>query len=207
VRSNCVGATEPVLLAGWVFFPLDVELALLPGSLTPVQEEHLVHLATWMPFARAAQLLEDLTGVQVSEATVRRHTEKGGQAYVEVQTQQSQASVSVTDQVKRAPEKLAISSDGASVPLLHKQWAEVRTLVIGEVGPTNKEVHTHNHSYFSRMIDAATFIEQAEVETRRRQVLEATEVCAVTDGVLWLQELVDLHRPDAVRILDFPHAA
>jgi hypothetical protein len=160
-----------------------------------------------MPFARAAQLLGDLTGVQVSEATVRRHTEKGGQAYVEVQTQQSQAPVSVTDRVKQTPEKLAISSDGAYVSLLHKQWAEVRTLVIGQVEATNKGAHTYNLSYFSRMIDAATFIEQAEVETRRRQVLEAAEVCAVTDGALWLQELVDLHRPDAVRILDFPHAA
>ena len=53
---------------------------------------------------------------------------------------------------------------------------------------------------FARMMDAATFITVAEVETRRRHVLEATEVCTVTDGALWLQDLVDLHRPDAVRI-------
>ncbi len=31
-------------------------------------------------------------------------------------------------------------------------------------------------------------------------------VCAVQDGARWLQELIALHRPDAVRILDFPHA-
>jgi len=29
----------------------------------------------------------------------------------------------------------------------------------------------------------------------------------VTDGAEWLQGLIDLHRPDAVRILDFAHAA
>ena len=27
------------------------------------------------------------------------------------------------------------------------------------------------------------------------------------DGAEWLQRFVDLHAPDAVRILDFPHAA
>jgi hypothetical protein len=89
----------------------------------------------------------------------------------------------------------------------HKHWAEVRTLAIGEAKQTRKQVRTEHLSYFSRMMDAATFITVAEVETRRRQVLEVTEVCAVTDGALWLQDLVDLHRPDAVRILDFPHAA
>jgi len=31
--------------------------------------------------------------------------------------------------------------------------------------------------------------------------------CAVVDGAPWLQEFIDLHRPDAVRILDFPHGA
>jgi hypothetical protein len=32
-------------------------------------------------------------------------------------------------------------------------------------------------------------------------------VAAIQDGAQWLQGLVDWHRPDALRILDFPHAA
>jgi len=31
-------------------------------------------------------------------------------------------------------------------------------------------------------------------------------VVAVADGSEWLQKFIDLHRPNAVRILDFPHA-
>lgn len=31
-------------------------------------------------------------------------------------------------------------------------------------------------------------------------------VCAVSDEAEWIRGFVDLHRPDAVRILDFPHA-
>jgi hypothetical protein len=199
---------EPVPIVGWGFSPLDEELALISGeSLTPMQEEHLVRLAIWMPFARAAKELGEVTGVQVSEATVRRHTQQAGQAYVEVQTQQSQAPDGSSHHCGPAEARLVLSSDGAYVSLVRQQWAEVRTLAIGTVAQTNKRVHTEHLSYFSRMMDASTFIARAEVETRRRQVLEAPEVGAVTDGAPWLQELVNVHRPDAVRILDFPHAA
>src|SRR5260370_19719792 len=62
-------------------------------------------------------------------------------------------------------------------------------------------------SYFSRLADAFTFTTLAKVEMRRRKVADAREVCAVMDGADWLQTFTERHRPDAVRILDFPHAA
>ena len=183
----------------------------MPGSLTPTQHEHLVHLASWMPFARAAELLERLLGVQVSATTVRRFTEAAGATLEQVQTealQQTQEREAPT----RPPEKqLVFSVDGAYVPLLKGEWAEVRTLAIGAVaalpGPTDQDVPTRDWSYFSRLSDAAIFAEVAQVETRRRGVTEAQQVCAVTDGADWIQGFIDLHRPDALRILDFPHAA
>jgi len=36
------------------FFPLDDELQLLPGCLTPRLQEHLTRLGAWMPFGKAA---------------------------------------------------------------------------------------------------------------------------------------------------------
>lgn len=62
-------------------------------------------------------------------------------------------------------------------------------------------------SYFSRLADASTFTELAEVEIQRRRVGEVEQACAVTDGADWCQAFTERHRPDAVRILDFPHAA
>ena len=44
------------------------------------------------------------------------------------------------------------------------------------------------------------------METHRRGVENAGQVGAVLDGAEWLQGFVTWHRPDAVRILDFPHA-
>ena len=68
------------------------------------------------------------------------------------------------------------------------------------------EAHTLDLSYFSRLADAETFTRQTYVETYRRGTESAGVVCAVQDGAEWLQGLVDVLRPDAVRILDFPHA-
>ena len=62
-------------------------------------------------------------------------------------------------------------------------------------------------SYFSRMTDSDTFIELATGELDRRGFLAAKQVCAVQDGAEWIQTLIDAHRADAVRILDFYHAA
>ena len=69
--------------------------------------------------------------------------------------------------------------------LLHSEWAEVRTLAIGEVEEQGENSRTSELSYFSRMTDAATFVELVEGETRRRQVTQAKEVAAVMDGAGW----------------------
>jgi hypothetical protein len=203
---------EPVPRVGRVFFPLDKELALLPGNLAPRQQEHLAHLASWMPFAKASALLACLLGVQVGEETVRRLTEQAGRQVEEAQTQAATAPWQEETTEVASEARLAISADGAYVPLVKGEWAEVRTLAIGKIkgSPARRkksETRTCDLSYFSRMSSAERFIALAEVETRRRKLVQAQQVCAVMDGAGWLQGLVDVHRPDAVRILDFPHAA
>jgi len=197
----------PAQRVGSGFFPLDEELGLLPGSLSPQYQEHLSRLAVWMPFEQAAQMLAALCGVQVSEATLRRQTYTAGAAYEAVQAAQA---LTAEDPGDGPPaDQLVLSADGAMVPLIHGQWAEVKTLVIGEMaaGQGVGEAQCTRLSYFSRMSEASLFAEQATAETARRGVTEARQVCAVMDGAEWIDGLVDLHRPDALRILDFPHAA
>jgi hypothetical protein len=240
-------------------------LGLQPGSLTPRQQEHLVHLSLWMPFGRATKLLGDVTGVQISEATGRRQTEAAGAAYEawqneradqlcgvkpkrssrssqetkkrkteiaesphagaqndpkihaeEIQRKRSSCSSSQTKKrrTEAAEDKLLISSDGASVALVGGGCVEIKTLVIGLVQTKEKRckerpdqhVETVDISYFSRLSDSQTFAKLATVETERRAVRLATSVCAIQDGAEWIQGFVDMHRPDARRILDFAHA-
>ena len=166
-----------------------------------------------MPFEEARAELQETLGIQVSDSTVRRLTLQAGSIVEQIQTEQAQAQRSPNRfplPQEEPAERLAMSSDGGLVPLRGGIWAEVKTLVIGEVlAPTSQETtaRTTAHSYFSRMTDAATFADLASVEIERRGVERAKTVCAVQDGAEWLQGFVDGHRHDAVRILDFAHAA
>jgi hypothetical protein len=199
---------EPVPSVGKAFFPLDEELGLLRSGVTPRMEETLVRLASWMPYAPAQELLQDLMGVAVSKATARRLTLCTGRAALEVCQHEEERLKQELSEAPPGAEQQVMSADGAFVPLVGGEWGEVKTLVIGEVTRTQRgEVCTQHLTSFSRLANAARFAEAALVETHRRGLEKATAVCAVQDGAEWLPGLVDYQRADAVRILDFAHAA
>jgi hypothetical protein len=115
------------------FFPLDEALALMPGNLTPHGHECLVRLSAWMPFEKAAELMEDMLGIRVSKGVSQRYTEAAGAAYEQMQTEEVERLEKEAPEPEPGVEKLQVSADGAMVPLVHGVWAEVRTVVIGEV--------------------------------------------------------------------------
>jgi len=175
---------------------------------TPRAEETLVRLASWMPFESAQELLEDLVGVRVSKATARRATLATGTAVLAVWEREEERLKQEAPQAPEGGDKQALSGDGAFVLLVGGEWVEVKTLTIGEVTRNSHgEVGIEHISSCARLADAERFAEAAVVQTHRRGVDQAAAVCAVQDGAEWLQGLVDYHRADAVRILDFAHAA
>jgi hypothetical protein len=201
------------------FSPLDEELALLPGAFAPRLVADMVHLGTWIPFPHLPDVLRRLTGTPISEATIRRATEAAGAAYVAVQAADLEALAQHQPPAPAGPAALQVSVDGAMVPLVGKgAWTEVKTLAIGQITPTPAAgvggpppdappaPTVGDLSYYSRRADATTFSHGALVEVRRRGVGTAGTVGGVVDGADWCQTFLDRHRPDAVRILDFPHA-
>jgi hypothetical protein len=175
-------------------------------------QESLVRLSTHIPsFAKATTELAFFTGGTVGRDTTRRITEAAGAAAVQFQTAEVERIAREYPPAPQGPEKLVFHVDGAFIPLRHGEWSEVRTLAVGEVAPPIEiegEVvaRTHNLSYFSRLADSDTFGELALGELHRRGIETAEAVGAVVDGAIWCQKVIDLHYPEAVRILDFPHA-
>ena len=170
-------------------------------------------LGTWMPFAPAAAYLARFLKVSVSAATARRHSEAAGAAYVAVQTATVERLEREAPAPSAGPAVQQVSADGAMVPLVGGTWAEVRTVAIGTVVPHRRPAgrsgngtHATELSYFSRLTDHATFIRLAHAELHRRGTETAGTVVGVNDGADWEQQLLDRYRPDAVRVLDFPHA-
>jgi hypothetical protein len=164
-----------------------------------------------MPFAPAARELGWLTRadreVLVSESVAQRLTEAAGTAYVAEQTAEVERLEQQPTVEPLGPPVQQLSADGAMVSLVGKQWVEVKTLAIGTVVRTaTGEIRARDVAYFSRRADHLTFRRRARVETHRRGVGTAGVVVAVMDGAEWLQGFIDVHRHDAVRVLDFPHA-
>ncbi len=112
----------PVRPVGSAFFPLDEQLGLLSGGVTPRGEEMLVRLASWMPFEPACDLLKDLMGIQVSKATARRVTLQTGAAALAVSEAQEERLKRDVPQAPRGADKQAMSGDGAFVHLVGGEW-------------------------------------------------------------------------------------
>jgi len=157
-------------------------------------------------------MLERFTQSSVSESSAQRHTEAIGMAYEAVQLAEVERIEQDWPEVEAGADKLLLSLDGAFVPIVHGEWAEVKTLVVGEVGEGKlvdgqKVVSTHTHSYFSRIAEAEAFQRLALGELYRRGVEKAQRLASVNDGAEWIQHFLDFHCPEALRILDFPHAS
>jgi hypothetical protein len=177
---------QPVPPVGTGLFPLDDELDLLPGSLTPRLQASLVRLASWMPFGHAARELGCLTLAVVSESVAGRLTGAAGAAYVAEQT----ATVEMLER-QPTPESVGpavqqVSVDGAMISLVGKPWTEVtevKTLAVGTVTQdATGEVRIRDLSYFSRRTGHATFRRLAQGKTHRRGVGTAGVIVAVMDG-------------------------
>ena len=205
-----MGSVRPVAPG---FFPLDEELALLPGSLTPRLQEALVRLSVQQPsFAKASAELAFFTGTTVHADTARRRTEGAGAVLLAYESAEAERILREHPTPPPGPDTLLFSVDGAMVPIVGGQWMEVRTLAVGEVQPpraTPDEVliQTTNLSYFSRLTDSSSFAEQALLELHRRGIETARRVGAVVDGAEWCQSFIDYQYPEALRILDHAHAA
>lgn len=211
---------EPVQNVEQAFFPLDEKLNLQPGSLTPLQLDHLTHFSTFQSFEKAAKMLLKHHGVQVSGSTSRRQTESIGACAELVQNEQAKAQLfqknsdSDRDEKKKKSVKFVMSNDGAHISLRGNVWGEVKTMALGEVEENTKpskqrpsqEVKLVNISYFSRMTDSDTFTELIIGELARRGFFDADLVAALQDGAEWIQSLIAALRAGILRILDFYHA-
>jgi hypothetical protein len=170
-------------------------------------------LGTLLPsFALAATELAFHTGVEVHRTTATRLSEAAGAAAVAVQEAEVATILRDYPDPPAEPERLVFHVDGAMVPLRHGVWGEVKTVAVGVPAPPVEEdgelvVHTRELSYFSRLTDSTAFAEAATGELHRRGVTTTQHLGVVVDGAEWIQGFIDLHAPEAVRILDFAHAA
>jgi len=189
-------------------FPLDEEPGLLPGPLTPALAEQVACMGMMLPFPDARTVVERCSRVALSEPTVRRRTYAAGEAAEGAEAAfVGKLEESLERPTEKGPKRQQVSADGAMVRLKGGEWKEVRSLVSGTVSDGKEGPRVSSQSYFSRLCDHDTFSRSWRGEFFRRGTENVRDVEAVMDGAEWLMQLVDEHCPEALRILDFTHAA
>ena len=188
-------------------------MQLLPGQYTPQIQELMTRLGSKLPFQQAAEEVWLNQRTHVDEATLRGVTHRYGQIAETIARVEAERIEREAPEQTATPEKLLVSADGAFVHLTTGEWREIKTMVIGEFASVwqerkgKVEVKTTNLSYFSRSYRIREFEQYALAELHRRGVDNARLVATVNDGSDWIQSFTDYHFPQAIRILDFRHAA
>jgi hypothetical protein len=148
----------------------------------------------------------------VSEPTVRRRTYAAGEAALQVDAAERAQIEQTLPEAPVAPAKLQVSIDATKVSILHGGWTDMKLAAFGELVPTvgadgTPDVKATALSYVVRWEPAETFAATLTTEAYRRGVDRAGVVASPNDGAEWIQGVLDLIAPAAIRILDEPHAA
>jgi hypothetical protein len=179
---------------------------------SPRVEALAARLGSTVPFADAANVLDLAVGVHVSPTTLRRQTYAAGDAALVVERAALAEALTTPTVHPDPPALLQLSIDATKVPLLHGAWTDVKLAVFADLvpgAPTETGQPTHRpgtHSYVARWEPAEQFGPTLTLEAQRRGLDEAGVVVSPNDGADWIQGVLDLLAPQAVRILDFPHA-
>lgn len=163
---------------------------------------------TWLgasvPFGQVPAIVEMFVGVRPTVATVRRCTQRAGAALVTIEEARVREIERTLPMSPGGAPCQMMSVDGAMVPIRGGEWREVKTLAIGEISAAEPG-KTRQLSYVSRLQEHERFAWSATAELHRRGTFAAKQVVAVVDGAPWCQSFIAYHRPDAIRVLDFPH--
>lgn len=196
-------------------YPLDQQLGFCAGGISAGLDKRLAYLGTMLPFAEAAHVLEEMTGVSVSANRVRFSTEELG-SLVAADEQQAIEAAWDPDQPEPAPDEsldpLYISMDGMQVLTREEGWREqlLGSIYTSREGPASRAdaesaIRAGKHSYYTSMGDVDVFGKGLWTEAQRRGLDAAKQVVVIGDGAHWIWRLADEHFPQAIQILDWYH--
>jgi hypothetical protein len=184
--------------------------------------------AAAVPFAKAAGLLGELAGIQLTVKRVERSAEAAGAGAGEVIGAQADAICSrrvvPLPPPGPAPDMLYIAVDGTGVPMTAAGTegrkgkaddgkARTREVKLARVF-TQTSVGDDGHpvrdpassSYLATFAPAGRFGQLVDAGARRRGCEHIRQLVVLGDGAAWIWRLADEHLPAATQIVDLYHA-
>lgn len=207
--------------------PKDDQMGVTGVSMSPGLRAMVDRVAAAAPFAKAAALVGELAGVEVTTKRVERSSEADGEALQASIRARAEAIAAgtVTPLGPAAPvDKLYVAVDGTGVPSVPEATsgrpgksvdgrAQTREAKLGVVF-TQSALDADGYpvrdrgssSYVATMEPVATFATLIDAEAARRGSARARQVIVLGDGAAWIWNLAADHFPKATHIVDLYHA-
>ena len=208
--------------------PRDAELAVAGASMSPGLAKMTARTAAAVPFAKAAGLLGEFAGIQLTVKRVERSAEAAGAGAGEAIGAQADAICSrrvvPLPPPGPAPDMLYVAVDGTGVPMTaagtegrkgkaddgKARTREVKlacvftqTSVDDDGNPVRDPASS---SYLATFEPAGRFGQLVDAEARRRGCEHIRQLVVLGDGAAWIWHLADEHFPAATQIVDLCHA-
>jgi hypothetical protein len=208
--------------------PKDADLGVCGASMSPGLVKMTARAAAAVPFARAAGLLAELAGIDLTTKRAERSAEAAGAAAAAAISAETDAICSrqVIPMPPPAPlpDMLYIAVDGTGVPMVAAE-TEGRTGKAEDGKAHTREVKLAclftqatldddgrpardpgSSSYLATFAPAGRFGQLVDAEARRRGAEHIRQLVVLGDGAVWIWNLADELFPAATQIVDLYHA-
>ena len=208
--------------------PRDTEPGVARASMSPGLAKMTARAAAAVPFAKAAGLLSELSGIQLTVKRVERSAEATGAGAAKAIGAQADAICSrrvvPLPPPGPAPDMLYIAVDGTGVPMTAAE-TEGRKGKADDGKARTREVKLAclftqtaleddgrpardpgSSSYLATFQPAERFGQLTEAEARRRGCEHIRQLVVLGDGAPWIWHLAEEHFPAATQIVDLFHA-
>jgi len=215
-------ATTTARPAGKGFFPLDEQLKLRDKHWSEGVARQAVKYSGKLPFAEAAEALQEIGQIDISVKSVWRLTERWGAAFKAVEAKDDEQANRTYDNLIDNPvgpevdKRRGAAMDGTMLYVREEGWKELKVgcFFDVELAPTidpqtQDEVelgHARNTSYVSHLGGPEDFGQKMWTEARRRHWHQACDTQVIGDAALWIWNLVGDYFYDAHQVVDWYHA-
>jgi len=196
---------------------MDEDLGLRPNEMSAELERLAAQVGVQMPFARASALFEELTLVSLSDQSIDKAARAYGEEVAVYEQEQFQSACEGEDTTV-VPLRLYGSIDGGRVQTRAPKgeiqpWRELKVgawyQARGEP-PKSPDgqwaIQAYDIAYHADICAAEDFGEIFWAAGVARGAENAVELIMIGDGARWIWDLVDLHFPHAIQIIDWFHA-
>jgi hypothetical protein len=201
-------------------YPLDEQYGLRPNAMSAEMERLAALVGVQMPFAQASSLFSELTLTSLSDQSIGKATQSYGQTVEKVEADLYQQALDYDegDEPSITPLRLYASVDGGRVqtraPKGQPQpWRELKVGAWFQArGEPPKQpdgewaIQAYDITYYSDILPAEQFGNILWASGVERGAERALELIILGDGARWIWDLVDLHFPHAIQIVDWFHA-